>query len=117
MKRLLLAVVLVVGSQGVVAAGPFYTGNTVLEWCNAFVNAIEPTKSGGCLGYVAGIAGANETFVGWGYMQPLWCIPEGVDAGQLARVAVKFMEDHPESLHVTASSLVANAFGVAFPCE
>ncbi len=35
---------------------------------------------------------------------------------QLVRVTVKYLQKHPEELHMTAGSLVSNAFYVAFPC-
>ena len=45
------------------------------------------------------------------------CMPNGVTAGQLLRVWIKWANEHPEDLHFEASSLVLNAYIEAFPCD
>jgi hypothetical protein len=37
--------------------------------------------------------------------QPIFCLPDGVTNGQLAKVVIKYLDDHPEDLHSTADSL------------
>ena len=49
--------------------------------------------------------------------QLLFCIPQKVNVGQLARVAAKFLEDHPADLHEHEALLVSKAFISAYPCE
>ena len=48
-------------------------------------------------------------------MEPNFCIPEGVGASQLVKIAVTFLNDHPEDLHYAASIQVITAFFEAFP--
>ncbi len=46
------------------------------------------------------------------------CIPtERVSLGQLGRVVVKYLKDHPEEEHDAAVVLVVVALREAFPCE
>lgn len=44
-------------------------------------------------------------------------IPAGVDIGQMARVLVKWLRDHPERLHERPSVLTIDALKDAFPCR
>ncbi len=46
-----------------------------------------------------------------------YCVPRQVTAAQAAAVVKKYMNDHPEILHVGASAIVAMAFVSAFPCQ
>ncbi|MFP6801731.1 MAG: Rap1a/Tai family immunity protein, partial [Pseudomonadales bacterium] len=51
-------------------------------------------------------------------MEPKFCVPEGengVTAGQLRKIVVKYLNENPEELHLTAGSLVSNALNEAFP--
>jgi hypothetical protein len=45
------------------------------------------------------------------------CAPEGVSIKQDLRVVVKYLEDHPEKLHLHAAQLVMEALAKAFPCK
>jgi hypothetical protein len=57
-----------------------------------------------------------------GYRQPpsanlkLLCPPDGVSNGQLVKVFVKYLDQHPEKLHLPAVQLVYDATNDAFPC-
>ena len=56
-----------------------------------------------------------ETF-GAPELTPAPCTPKGASLGQLARVVKKYLQDHPEFLHLDAGGLVYNALNEAFPC-
>ena len=45
-----------------------------------------------------------------------WCVPDNASGAQLAKVIVKYGNDHPQELHLPAVVVVANAFLAAFPC-
>ena len=45
------------------------------------------------------------------------CVPSGVNNGQVAEVVRKYLQDHPEKLHLVPSDLVINAIQTAWPCE
>ena len=44
------------------------------------------------------------------------CIPDSIKAIQGARIVVKYLNDHPEKLHVPDTRLVLMAMVDAFPC-
>ena len=44
------------------------------------------------------------------------CIPDEASIGQLARVLVKWLREHPERLHELKSFLVIEALRDNFPC-
>lgn len=47
----------------------------------------------------------------------IFCLPEEVTNDQLIRVALKYMENHPEFLHVYAAFSILAALKEAFPCS
>lgn len=58
-------------------------------------------------GYVCGVADS------------LWNLsyPTGVTIGQLCAIVGKYLEEHPEKLHLSGSLLVISAFNEAFPSK
>lgn len=72
-----------------------------------------------CLAYVRGVA------LGWNAasdvveqeMLPAISLPENVTQGQMLRVVLKYLDDHPEELHQALSGLVVTALLEAFGDE
>ena len=69
-----------------------------------------------CNIYLASISDAQDMFVGWGDMPKRFCIPERVNLNQLKEIYIKHANGNPQELHLTAASMVINAFLKAFPC-
>ena len=67
----------------------------------------EAWRDGYCRGIVEGVGQAS----------PLVCPTDGVITGQMIRVVVKFMQDHPERLNLRGTMLVNIALSEAFPCS
>jgi hypothetical protein len=44
------------------------------------------------------------------------CLPDEVELGQLTRVTLKYIRDHPEQAHLRSATLVTMAEINAFPC-
>jgi hypothetical protein len=44
------------------------------------------------------------------------CIPDSVENGQLLRIVMKYIRNHPEQSHKLSAMLVFNAEFYAFPC-
>lgn len=89
----------------------FVSGNDLLARCAP----TGTTWSSYCFGYVSGIADAMATegqVAGWSV-----CFPSNVVVGQAVDVTVRYLQQHPESRHSTASSLTARALATAFPCR
>jgi hypothetical protein len=121
MKLLLpiLVLLFILGDQTVVAQDK-PDGNTLLRQCNAAVrrmdaintgrdpgNALEQRDAEYCLGYVNGFVDADERS----------CPPSPVTMQQYVRVVVKYLNDHPEKLHLGRAQLVGESLGNAFPCH
>lgn len=70
-----------------------------------------------CNGFIRGL---EEAFMFWREAEPdpvlLICIPEKVSYGQATRIFVKYLNEHPERLHLDAMTLVMESFGESFPC-
>jgi len=45
------------------------------------------------------------------------CIPDSIKTIQGARIVVKYLNDHPERLHVPDTRLILMAMVDAFPCK
>ncbi len=121
MKYLLMIVLLFSSGQARAEQGEaFYTGNELLELCEAYLSGDTVaiiTIGNTCIGYVIGIADAQKIFVNRNLMEQNWCLPEDIKASQLVRVVTKYLQENPQALHLTASSMAANALQKAFHCE
>ncbi len=86
--------------------------------CGAAINALE-TKSvvmgyfetGKCAGFVDGVEQANIY-----YGKRLYCTPSGVTFEQMVRVWLKYLKDHPETLHLQAINTYSESQRSVFPC-
>ncbi|WP_425475910.1 Rap1a/Tai family immunity protein [Mesorhizobium yinganensis] len=90
-------------THGPAQAG-FTDGNELNEDCSGGTKG--SFRSGACIGYVAGVVDADE---GIGN-----CLPYGPKMGQIRDVVKQYLQDHPESRHYNASSLVVIAVREAF---
>jgi len=99
------------------------SGNDWLDFCERALSDSPPlsadeAKALACLGFVHAsyytamivrdLAG-NPNSVGF-------CGKAGIPNGQLARIFVKYLQDHPERLHHPAAFLAYEAWQSAFPC-
>jgi hypothetical protein len=93
----------------------FYSGSELLEMCSATENdPVYFQKQAECRGYVAGVADASRC--GNNVNGYSWKIAEHVIQGQVVKVVMKWLTEHPENLHFNSAGLVANALHDAFPC-
>jgi Rap1a immunity proteins len=90
----------------------FTSGSELLDDCSS---KGEPEIA--CIGYVTGVADSsncqNHDSVG-GFS---WRPPPNVNRRQLGKIVLKWLNEHPESLHLLASGLVARALDETFPCK
>jgi hypothetical protein len=94
-------------------------GNTLLNDCTDLLREKNTGTAGssGCAGTIIGIAGTHNIFVNFKNAEEYYCMPDTIDVGQAARVIVKFLNEHPESLHNDGVSLAIMALVQAFPCD
>lgn len=82
------------------------SGAELLAYCES---ATVTSTGTWCLGYVLGV---------WHMMAPEHrvCPTPSVTSGQLRRVVVKYLHDHPGRLHRQPADLVLEALDKSFPC-
>lgn len=102
------------------------TGSMILEKCRALDqgNADKPVEVGFCAGFMTA---AHEMLGVWRagdealsrshYTLAEACIPPEATKGQLVKVFLKYLDDHPELLHERAILLYLTAMQKAFPCK
>jgi len=118
MKYLLLVVLLFSSGQARATRNVFLVGNKLLEVCEAHISETGSAAKGNiCVGYITGISDAQGLFVDWRGIKPSWCLPLEATSNQLVRVVTKYLQEHPEYLHLTADGLIGNALKASFPCE
>ena len=105
-----LAVMMLLSAQS--QAGAYYDGSKLLQLCESD----SAGECGACVGYIVGIVDSHDTMVKVTEV-PMFCQPENATAGQLVKVVTKYLNEHPEDLHYSASSEVYGALMEAFPCS
>jgi len=103
-KKLLLAGVAVLAIASISAHAEVYTGSALMRDCSGYGNGL-----GFCNGFVLGVS--NETTA---------CRPKGatgLSADQLRVIAIRYVNNIPQRWHVSAGTLVSEAFKQAFPCQ
>ena len=113
MKTELLALVAMLGIFGSADATYFVNAGEVLSACES--ESVD--RQNKCVSYLAGIVDATTTWVDWEMMPKKFCQPDEVTLEQLRKIYVKYANEHPEELHLTAAGIAVNAFVEAFPCE
>jgi hypothetical protein len=97
-------------------AGAYIDGNILLEQCTTEKNNdVYFQNHAYCLAYIEGVADSfscNSPLFGF-----RWRVAPGIIAHQLEMVVTSYLKNHPEALHYSASSLVAEALDASFPCK
>ena len=123
MRRLLMitaAVIVVLGAEPTPAAAQRSTGNDLIQECRKAVRHSEGNQvveqdaidAGYCLGLVHGYRDMRHY-----YLQDLFCPPNSVNDEQMARVVVKYLEEHPAELDERHSAVLVKALQAAWPCQ
>jgi hypothetical protein len=111
-SRLVLAGILTqAAAHPTQAASSFYTGSELLERCESK----SPYLLGVCFGFIVGVGSGfdcEQLLLGRFAFQA----PDGATAGQIKKIVVKYLNEHPENLHLPAAPLAAAALSKAFPC-
>ena len=93
-------------------AAQFRNGNELFQDCEGGDDPQQKQTGdpggqwGMCLGFILGVADALH-----------FCIPTGVNSGQVKDVVTLYLRDHPEQRHLPASDLVTAAIKEKFPCN
>jgi hypothetical protein len=98
------------GKQGAVWADVRGTGNQLLQSCVNFATGDRTSEDWLEKGVCAGVVMAVQE------IDPTICAPAAVTIGQSALVVVRYMQQHPETLHLPLSILVQTALRQTWPC-
>jgi Rap1a immunity proteins len=94
------------------------SGNAFLSLCgNMPDNAPSGFQQGDCLGYIVGVDNGVQTAYDIENQPQPYCVPDAVTHGQMIRVLIKFINDHPEKAHEETRLLEFEALMGAFPCK
>jgi hypothetical protein len=89
-----------------------YTGNELLADCNSN----EPLRYAKCMAFEQGVVeGVQAADTMHGGKAAFFEIPDGVTVGQCVAVVKKYLNDHPEKLHLDATFSILQALHAAFP--
>ncbi len=104
-----------------------WDGNVLLEWCREAIQINDEGRRGSpdaifhagwCSGRVDGMLDMHAEYTGRSLLRsPVFCLPEtGIRVPQGVRIVVRYLETHPERLHLEQRQLIIEAFSAAFPC-
>jgi|SRR5271165_6558004 len=77
-------------------------------------------KAGTCMGFIQGVIDYDTIVTTDKNGHPTgrhFCVPAEASETQLAKVVVKYGDDHPQQLHLPAAMIVLLAMKDAFPCQ
>ena len=114
---LFVAAFLAFSSSSVMAEG-FVDGREILGPCLQARDKMTTAShdAGRCFGFLSGVADLYDIMTSEGLVKPSYCPPVNVSLIRMINVVVNYLQQHPEDLHYSASSLVMAAYADAFPC-
>lgn len=93
------------------------TGNDLQETCKTYNQPVsgnqELARVTYCAGFVSGLLGVGQLLKG----DLGFCVPRGVTIGQATAVLLKFLAEHPEHTHNSATALTIIAFSNQWTCK
>jgi Rap1a immunity proteins len=113
MKKIPISLAWLVALTSLGVYANFLDGNELRVRCESD----HPHEINTCLGYLTGIADAEDAAPSWKLQQSLFCLPRGVSANQLRGTVLEYFKAHPEEEDLNAAIVVGNALLEAFPCE
>lgn len=100
--RTLIAAALLAAST--TASAQFMSGNDLLTR----LTSDTATQRMHGLGYIVGVSDSLNSYA--------FCIPRGVNAGQLFDMMRNYLNNTPAERHLPADVVISTALGIAFPC-
>jgi hypothetical protein len=106
---------------------PSTTGNAFIRQCSVLegnaTTGVELQQEVACIGFVEGFI--NGIYAEAVYIYKVnhkeppkpFCLPAEVENGQLVKVALKYIRNHPEEAHQPSAPLIVKAFEKSFPCQ
>jgi len=119
-----IALLLVVASLFIASPVMANDGNDLLNKCGEVIKLINKedassvsfTKAEHCYGLLIGTVETHELLSKHNNSENFFCLSSGVTNNQAIMVIVKYLKEHPEILHRSASTLILLALQKKFPC-
>ncbi len=118
MKKPIIAVVLILLICDYGYCGFVVSGTDLLDACLGYTGSLKTNSAndGYCVGYILG-SHDGVSIESRAIDKDFICPPDGVKSSQLALIVKKYLQVHPETLHLPASKLVGLSLIEAFPCK
>lgn len=99
-------------------------GNKLLKECNQGVAYVDGGKEpesllavGRCMGVIQGTLDTLDLTHALLNSPKIVCLPSGgLQTIQIMKIVVKYLNEHPDRLHLNESGLISTALMVSFPC-
>ena len=114
MRHLLSRVLALVVTLSISMGSAAWTGNDLQKYC---ADEDDGYTFNLCRGFIRGAFDGHNVVSAIYKKDDVFCLPEEVTVGQVAKVVLKYLENHPEMLHEMAVGVVYAALFRAFPCE
>src|SRR6266704_3564899 len=115
-----LAIAIFIGSPSLQAETKLTTASELADNCAAMDssgNMRDPgafLSTGLCLGYLMGALQADNIRTKILGDKPSSCLPATFTTGQMVKIFLKYINDHPERLHLNAALVVLDSLFAAF---
>jgi hypothetical protein len=114
--KLFLGVLLFLSLAPLSKSAERFDGNALLAQCKNVDSHPESYEAGLCSGYVSGVHFGHSFTAVMYKLKSSYCMPKDVTFDQTSLVVLKYLNEHPESLHLPAHELVLASLIRAFPC-
>jgi hypothetical protein len=92
------------------------SGNDLRDQCEAATRRETGIKAGLCIGFINGYQQLAVMLPASANIK-LACWPDGATPIQIAKIVVRYLDQHPEKLHLPAAQLIYDATSDVFPCS
>jgi hypothetical protein len=126
-NRILALLLLVAASAARATGDASFTGEDLLQGCvmaeqemnGATLTRDQGEPAMGCISYIAGVRDTITLYPPTNKGKQLICIPKDqkITGGQLVRVVLKWLRDHPEELNMPRVVTVLEALRDTWPCR
>lgn len=113
--KTILSFVLLAGLAVAQQTGHTTTGTDFRDQCEAAIHHETDIKAGLCIGFLNAYQQLAEMLPPSASVK-LECWPNGATPVQIAKIVTKYLDAHPEKLHLPAAQLIYDATYEAFPC-
>ena len=111
-RKAVSAAALAISSQPALAN--YLTGKDLYADCSKPQGSF---SQGFCSGYISGVVDAIEYYQVNKGAEKSVCLPKEVSIGQVKEIVVRYLTQHADQRHNTASAIVWDAVRIAFPCK